>query len=149
MVYYSSINIYNMSSCFPNPVSDLPSFSDSHCTSKQVVHLQWTQNFKTMNTDWCQGPDHRIRVLVRFYQQLFCFNSLKELFHILGNTEINARLYLLIIYMSGLLQSLKTKTKAHKFTHQMSMLNWFRMGCWTICMSKCDFLIFCTWIYIF
>lgn len=35
MAYYSSINSYNMSSCLPNPFSDLSCYPD--CTSKQVV----------------------------------------------------------------------------------------------------------------
>lgn len=83
MVYYSSINIYNMSSCLPSPVSDPPSYSDSHCTSKQVEH--------------------------RTYLQLFRLNSSKD---ILADTENSAFSDLLIIYMFGLLQSLKTNTKA-------------------------------------
>lgn len=39
VVHYSSINIYSMSSCLPNPVSDLSCYSGSQRTSKQVVHL--------------------------------------------------------------------------------------------------------------
>lgn len=39
MVHHSSINIYNTSSCLPNPFPDLSCYPDSHCTSKQVENL--------------------------------------------------------------------------------------------------------------
>lgn len=54
--YYSPINIYNMSSCLPNPFSDLSCYPD---TSKQVVRLLYNEEeraFKQYMADSFQEP---------------------------------------------------------------------------------------------
>ncbi len=42
-VYYNPINIYNMSSCLPNPFSDLSCYPDCQRTSKQVVRRLYNE----------------------------------------------------------------------------------------------------------